>query len=104
MLSEIVISVDLKHLDLHLLNVFDISKDFDCLIKFERRFVVVGDLNVCRSLILINNILCSIVILNLEIIQVINFRLQCLKIILIYIIGELLIKVNSFCDLKVLKV
>jgi hypothetical protein len=53
--AEIVISVDLKDLHLHLLNVFDIDKESHCLIDTEGLLVVVGQLDVGRVLKLVNN-------------------------------------------------
>ena len=53
--AEIIISVDLKDLHLHLLNVFDIDKESDCLIDTEGLLVIVGELDVGGVLKLVDN-------------------------------------------------
>ena len=40
--AEIVVSIDLKNLDLHLLDVLDINKKLDCLIDSEALFVIMS--------------------------------------------------------------
>ena len=40
--SEIVVSIDLKNLDLHLLDVLDIYKKLDCLIDSKALFVIMS--------------------------------------------------------------
>jgi hypothetical protein len=53
--AEIVVSVDLKDLHLHLLNVFDVDEKSHCLIDTEGLLVVVGKLDVGRVLKLVDN-------------------------------------------------
>ncbi len=53
--AEIVVSIDLENLDLHLLDVFDIDKKLDCLIDPKALFVIVSKLDVGRVLKLVNH-------------------------------------------------
>jgi len=53
--AEIVVGVDLKNLDLHLLDVFDIDKKLDCLIDSKALFVIVSKLDVGSMLKLVNH-------------------------------------------------
>jgi hypothetical protein len=53
--AEIVVSIDLKNLDLHLLDVLDINKKLDCLIDSEALFVIMSKLDVSSVLKLVNH-------------------------------------------------
>ncbi len=53
--AEIVVGIDLKNLDLHLLDVFDIDEKLDCLIDSKALFVIVSKLDVGRVLKLVNH-------------------------------------------------
>ena len=53
--AEIVVSIDLKNLDLHLLDVLDIYKKLDCLIDSEALFVIMSKLDVSSVLKLVNH-------------------------------------------------
>jgi hypothetical protein len=53
--SEIVVSIDLKNLDLHLLDVLDINKKLDSLIDSEALFVIMSKLDVSSVLKLVNH-------------------------------------------------
>lgn len=54
-LPEIIVSVDFKNLDLHLLNVFNINPDLYLFIQATLTFVVVTDLDVRGMLELLSN-------------------------------------------------
>jgi hypothetical protein len=53
--AEIIVSIDLKNLHLHLLDVFDIDKKLDCLIDSKALFVIVSKLDVGGVLKLVNH-------------------------------------------------
>ena len=66
--AEVVVSVNLKHLNLHLLDVFDVHEQPNSLINTKCCFVVVCELNVCRMLELIDNLLGLWVIFHFKVV------------------------------------
>jgi hypothetical protein len=53
--AEIIVGIDFKDLDLHLLDVLDIDKKSNCLIYSKGLFVIVSKLDVGGVLKLVNN-------------------------------------------------
>lgn len=53
--AEIVVSIDLKNLDLHLLDVLNINKKLDRLIDSKTLFVIMSQLDVSSVLKLVNH-------------------------------------------------
>lgn len=102
--AEVVIGVDLEDLDLDLLDVLDVDEELDGLVDGEAALVVVSQLDVGGVLELAHHRLPLARVVYLQVVQVVDPRLEKIHVVLTKLFGELLGDVNTFLDLEVLQV
>jgi hypothetical protein len=102
--AEVVVSVDFKHLYLHLLNVFNVHMQPDCLLDREGFLVVVSELDISGVLKLIDDLFGLCIILNFEVVQIINLCFESVQVVLSQLLRKLFGNFNTLFNLKIFEV
>jgi hypothetical protein len=102
--AEVVVGVDFKHLYLHLLNVFDVYMQPDCLLDREGFLIVVSELDISGVLKLINDLFGLCIILNFKVVQIINLCFESVQVVLSQLLRKFFGNFNTLFNLKIFKV
>ncbi len=103
-LAEVVVGIDFKHLYLHLLNVFDVHMQPNCLLDREGFLVVVSELDISGVLKLIDDLFCLCIILNFEVVQIINLCFESVQVVLSQLLRKFFGNFNTLFNLKIFEV